>query len=121
MKIGQIISNYYNEFKSCHNFKELPIEYSRDALKYVITKSRDLEDKQCEIITGALEFKDRLIKDIMLPLDRVFMIEANDSLDFETMAAIYSSGFSRIPVYENERNNIIGKKISILPRMSLKF
>lgn len=89
--------------------KELPIEYSRDALKYVIHKSNDLKDKQCEIITGALEFKDRHIKDIMVPLDRVFMVEAGDELDFETMAAIYSSGFSRIPVYEHERQNIIGK------------
>lgn len=88
--------------------KELPIEYSRDALKYLITKSRDLKDKQCEIITGALEFKDRHIKDIMVPLDRVFMVEAGESFDFETMAAIYSSGFSRIPVFENARNNIIG-------------
>jgi metal transporter CNNM len=88
---------------------ELPIEYSRDALKYLIRKSIDLKDKQCEIITGALEFKDRHIKDIMMPLDRVFMISANEKLDFETMAVIYSSGFSRIPVYENVRNDIIGK------------
>lgn len=36
------------------------------------------------------------------------MVEAGESLDFETMAAIYSSGFSRIPVFENARNNIIG-------------
>ena len=44
----------------------------------------------------------------MVPLGRVFMVEAGESLDFETMAAIYSSGFSRIPVFENERNNILG-------------
>jgi CBS domain containing-hemolysin-like protein len=44
----------------------------------------------------------------MIDLDRVFMIEANERLDFENIAAVYSSGFSRIPVYEDVRENIIG-------------
>jgi len=36
------------------------------------------------------------------------MLELNDNLNFETIAKISSHGFSRIPVYEGKRDNIIG-------------
>ncbi len=44
----------------------------------------------------------------MTKLEDVFMLELNDHLNFETIAKISSHGFSRIPVYEGKRDNIIG-------------
>lgn len=44
----------------------------------------------------------------MTPLEQVFMLELNDKLDFETIANIAGHGFSRIPVYQSVRENIIG-------------
>jgi len=43
----------------------------------------------------------------MTKLDDVFMIEYNSVLDFDTMSLIMKTGYTRIPVYENERRHIV--------------
>ncbi len=44
----------------------------------------------------------------MTRVERVFMLEASLALDYEIMLQIYKSGYTRIPVYEGDRNNIVG-------------
>ncbi len=44
----------------------------------------------------------------MTPLESVFMLEKNAKLDFETIAKIAQEGFSRIPIYEGNRENVVG-------------
>jgi metal transporter CNNM len=87
---------------------ELPREYSRDSIRELIKKSIDLQDRQCKIINGALDLRKRYVSDVMIKLDRVFMLQQNECLNFETIVRIYNSGFSRIPVYNKERNDITG-------------
>lgn len=43
----------------------------------------------------------------MTTLDDAFMLSIDSILDFETVSEIMKSGFSRIPVYENTRDNIV--------------
>ena len=44
----------------------------------------------------------------MTALDKVFMIEASVRLNFDNMLYIYRSGYTRIPVYEDDRRKVIG-------------
>lgn len=88
--------------------QELPIKYNREAVKELIKKSIDLKEKECNIINGALDLKNKHISDIIVDLDNVFMVEANERLNFENIAMIYNSGYSRIPVYEKTRSNVVG-------------
>lgn len=44
----------------------------------------------------------------MTVIDHVFMLESNTRLNFESMLEIYRSGYTRIPVFNGSRNNIIG-------------
>ena len=44
----------------------------------------------------------------MIQLSDVFMLQQNELLNFETIVRIYNSGFSRIPVYNRQRNDIVG-------------
>lgn len=60
------------------------------------------------LLTGALEYKDKKVSDVMTALDKVFMIESSTRLTFQVLIDIYKSGFTRIPVYEIDRQNIIG-------------
>jgi metal transporter CNNM len=48
------------------------------------------------------------VKDVMTALEHCFLLEARSRLNFATMLAIYKSGFTRIPVYESSRHNIVG-------------
>lgn len=56
----------------------------------------------------ALYAQDKRVKDVMTPMNKVYMIEAGVRLNFEHMLEIYRSGYTRIPVYDKDPQNIIG-------------
>ena len=43
----------------------------------------------------------------MTAIEQCFMLEKSLRLTFQTMLAIYKSGFTRIPVYQGEKQNIV--------------
>ena len=87
---------------------ELPTRISRATIKEMIKKSRGLQEQQCQIINAALDLKNKHVSDIMVRLENVFMIHVDESLNFEMIAGIYNSGYSRIPVYDRNRSDIVG-------------
>lgn len=54
---------------------------------------------EVELVEGALTLANRTIRDVCIPLHCVFVLDRDTTLlDLDTMAKIYSCGFSRIPV-----------------------
>lgn len=49
-----------------------------------------------------------MVVDVMMDLDKVYMIELNMKMFFVVLMDIYKSGFIRIFVYEGIRLNIVG-------------
>ena len=74
------------------------------------------DDKKVALLTraemaifgGAFEFGSKNVSQIMTHIDKVFMLDASLKLNFNVMLIIFQSGHSRIPVYENDRSNVIG-------------
>lgn len=60
-----------------------------------------------EMIDSVISFDDRQAEEIMTARTEVFMIDVNDPLE-EYISEMLSLKFSRIPVYENSPDNIIG-------------
>ncbi|XP_051539783.1 metal transporter CNNM3-like isoform X1 [Myxocyprinus asiaticus] len=58
-----------------------------------------------EFSKGALRTK--TVEDILTPLKDCFMLPSTAVLDFSTMSEIMQSGYTRVPVYEEERSNIV--------------
>jgi CBS domain containing-hemolysin-like protein len=84
--------------------------HSSDELKYLIQQSSESNHESktdYEIIKNAFDFADRNAKQIMVPRNSVVAISAND-WDDSTLKRILDEGYSRIPVYENTIDNIIG-------------
>uniref|UniRef100_A0A8C8FNH2 Metal transporter n=1 Tax=Oncorhynchus tshawytscha TaxID=74940 RepID=A0A8C8FNH2_ONCTS len=54
---------------------------------------------------GALRSK--TVEDILTPLKDCFMLSSTAVLDFSTMSEIMQSGYTRVPIYEEERSNIV--------------
>jgi len=91
------------EIGEVHNKKEL-----LEVVKFH-QQTNVLDESQARVIEGALRFDDKTVKDVMTPLDKVYMLEEDDLLDYDTIADIYRAGHSRIPVHKtNNRANIIG-------------
>ncbi|XP_062995538.1 metal transporter CNNM3 [Elgaria multicarinata webbii] len=58
-----------------------------------------------EFSKGAL--RNKTVEDVLTPLDECFMLNAGAVLDFNNMSMIMQSGYTRIPVYEDERTNLV--------------
>ena len=91
--------------------EELGAIYNRDQLLHLLKVTgdkTDLEVDEVNIMTGALEFKKKTVAHVMTKISDVFCLDVNTFLDFKTIKQIYESGFSRIPVYEGNKNTMVG-------------
>jgi len=60
------------------------------------------------IIRGALDLKHKTVKQIVTPLEEVFMLETSRKMNLDTLQQIVNAGHSRIPVYRDSREFIVG-------------
>uniref|UniRef100_A0A7S3LGG6 CNNM transmembrane domain-containing protein n=1 Tax=Amphora coffeiformis TaxID=265554 RepID=A0A7S3LGG6_9STRA len=67
-----------------------------------------IDPDTAKAMQGAIQFKDMTVKEVMTPLANTFMLSVDDKLNFETIAKIFKTGYSRIPVYQVTKNNVIG-------------
>jgi len=91
-----------NEF-STRGVSTINTEYAIDA----VNETGAIEESQKEMINNIFEFDDLIISDVMTHRTNIIGVEKNTSIR-EVVNASVSHGFSRIPVYENSIDNIIG-------------
>ncbi|KAL7990648.1 hypothetical protein Chor_014078 [Crotalus horridus] len=90
--------------------QEIGTVYNREKLLEMLRVTdpyNDLVKEELNIIQGALELRTKTVEDVMTPLRDCFMIIAEAVLDFNTMSEIMESGYTRIPVFEGDRSNIV--------------
>ena len=51
-------------------------------------------------IGHTLDLQEKVVKDAMTPIERVFMLPLDTRLDYVTLRKVCESGHSRVPVYE---------------------
>jgi len=56
----------------------------------------------------ALDLGSKDVSQIMTKLEDTFMLDINSIINDELLKKIYYHGYSRIPIYENEPQNIVG-------------
>jgi len=90
--------------------KEIGAVYNREQLLKLLSVTKehhDMENDEVDIIGGVLAYKKKTAQDVMTNINDVFCIDIDSVLDFKTMKLIYDSGYSRIPVYKEIRENIV--------------
>ena len=65
--------------------------------------SKKLDKREAGIISGAVTYRDKKVRDHMTPAARMFALSEGDRLDFAAMSAVFRAGFSRIPVWDAAR------------------
>lgn len=90
------------------NFDDADEQMTRDEIEYILTKSeKTLDAEEIEMLQGVFSLDELMAREVMVPRTDAFMVDIED--DTATiMAAILKQNFSRIPVYDGDKDNIIG-------------
>lgn len=91
--------------------QEIASVYTRDKVKELMNRAKDgkdIKENQFKLISGALDFKTKTVEQIMVPVKDVFSLDINSLLDFDTFKSILYHGYSRIPVHEFTKENLVG-------------
>ena len=89
---------------------EEPPRLTEEEIKGVIEQGLQdnaIEKQESELVHGALNFDDIIIRSVMTPRTKMFTLNSKMLL-FEALPMINKSGFSRIPIYGKNQDEIIG-------------
>lgn len=80
-----------------------------ELLKIVDVSSEEgvIENSEKEMITNVVDFGDAVSKDVMIPRADMVSIDINASID-EVYKLIEEEGYTRIPVYDESKDHVIG-------------
>lgn len=84
--------------------------HSTEELQLLVKQSADsgeIEEENYEIIKNAFDFTDHSAKQIMVPRQNISSIDIEEPVE-EIITKIMDGGYSRLPVYKNSIDNIIG-------------
>ncbi|QJX45927.1 HlyC/CorC family transporter [Hymenobacter taeanensis] len=87
-----------------------PEAHSADELRLLLDQSKqsgEIQDSEHELIENVFQFNDRMVKQIMVPRTKIAAIDVNLPQD-ALLETVYNEGYSRIPVYEGNIDNIVG-------------
>jgi len=92
---------------------EIPSVYSRQELLKIIeehenSRDSDLDEDEEKIIRGALSFSDKIVEDILTPRVEIFSLPKEQGLNKNMIKRIKDSGHSRIPVFADNTETIVG-------------
>lgn len=92
------------------NTEGIEEQISREEIRSLIEIGEEngaINQSEREMIDGIIEFDDTSAKKVMTPRTETFLLDVNDNLR-DCIKDILDENFSRIPVYEDEIDNIIG-------------
>lgn len=92
---------------------EQPTIWKKQEIKEIIKEHEDspassIDKEEERILLGALSFSDKIAKQVMTPRTVVYTLPADAVIDSAICNEIKTKGFTRIPVYENNIDNVIG-------------
>ena len=90
------------------NFDDADEQMTRDEIEYILTKSEQtLDAEEIEMLQGIFNLDEMMAREVMVPRTDAFMVNIEDDINV-IMQEIIRQNFSRIPVYEGDKDNIIG-------------
>lgn len=108
----KIIDISTNVFSKIFNIKqETEEKITEKQLKMIIKEAEDegvLESLEKRILINTLKANDTLVSKVMIPIEKAYLIDINNDLS-QIINEIKNNKYTRVPVYDKEKNNIIGK------------
>jgi CBS domain containing-hemolysin-like protein len=73
----------------------------------VAEEEQEIEEEERELIHSVFEFGDTVVREVMVPRPDMVTAPADATVD-EVLETIVKAGYSRIPIYEGDNDNIVG-------------
>lgn len=83
---------------------------TRDEMKAILAQSRGqgaIDPSEFTMMQGVLSLDTKLARELMVPRTDTLMMDLEDPLD-DNVDLVLDSPYSRIPVYEGDKDNIVG-------------
>jgi CBS domain containing-hemolysin-like protein len=84
--------------------------HSSEELQYLLEQGKEtgaLDSNEHELIQNVFDFNERVVKNIMVPRTKISGVDVNTEKD-ELLEIVINEGYSRIPVYDDVIDKIIG-------------
>ncbi|MGV3641650.1 MAG: hemolysin family protein [Adhaeribacter sp.] len=84
--------------------------HSSEELRLIFEQSKEsgaIQDSQHELFENVFSFNDRMVKQIMVPRTKLAALDIESSED-KILDMVFTEGYSRIPVYRDSIDNIVG-------------
>ncbi len=84
--------------------------HTEEELRMILTESEEggaIRPSENELIQNVFEFDDRVVKQILIPRTKVSAIDVHSTKQ-EIIQSVIDEGYSRMPVYEDSLDNIVG-------------
>ncbi|MCC6370720.1 MAG: HlyC/CorC family transporter [Bacteroidia bacterium] len=84
--------------------------HSEEELRLILTESEEggaIKPSENELIQNVFDFDDRIVKQIMVPQNRMIALDVEQGKD-EITRRVIEEGFSRLPIYLGDIDNVIG-------------
>ena len=109
IKILMMISKFIGRLMGIELHDEGLMITEEDIISFVNVGEAEgiIEEEEKEMIHSIVGFGETTAKEVMTPRTSMFALEGEDTLD-DVWDEIIENGFSRIPVYEDTIDNIIG-------------
>lgn len=107
--LNLIFTGWKALMKKVFKFKGDDVITEEELLTYIEEAKEDgtLDNNEKELLSSAIEFNDAEVGDILVPRVNIIAVEENTPMD-EIREIFSEHGFSRIPVYRNSIDSIIG-------------
>ncbi len=77
------------------------------AMAEVASEEEQIEEEEADLIHSIFEFGDTIVREVMVPRPDIVAIEVDRTLQ-DVMDVVLKHGFSRVPVFRDELDDIVG-------------
>ncbi len=103
-----IASNFMMLLLPGRRMPEGPFVSDEDLRQLVdIDDDEESEEEEQELIHSVFEFSDTIVREVMVPRPDMVVLQSDATLE-EALETITTAGYSRIPIFEGDIDNIVG-------------
>ncbi len=103
LKFTGTVANYTNDSEEAPTLTEEELRIMVDEIE----EEGEIEAAESDLIKSAMEFDDKTVEEILTPRVDIIAVDKSTTMD-ELKEVFLRSGYSRIPVYNNNVDTIVG-------------